>query len=73
MAGAAVALAEVRGVALAELTVADLQTLHPAFADDVVRVWDFAESVEQRDAEGGTSRRAVLAQIAQLRTWLAES
>jgi argininosuccinate lyase len=35
-------------------------------------VWDFEESVERRDVEGGTSRRAVLAQIAHLRTWLAE-
>jgi argininosuccinate lyase len=71
VAGAAVALAEARGVALSELSVADLQTLHPTFEEDVVRVWDFGESVEQRDADGGTSRRAVLAQVAQLRAWLA--
>jgi argininosuccinate lyase len=72
IAGAAVALAEQRGVELAALAVADLQGLHPAFEEDVVHVWDFEQSVERRDAEGGTSRRAVLAQIAQLRTWLAE-
>jgi argininosuccinate lyase len=71
VAGAAVALAEQRSCALAELTAADLKTLHAAFEEDVTRVWDFEESVEQRDAEGGTSRRAVLAQVAQLRTWLA--
>lgn len=72
IAGAAVALAEQRGVELAALTVADLRALHPAFEEDVAQVWDFEQSVERRDAEGGTSRRAVLSQIAQLRTWLAE-
>lgn len=71
IAGAAVAVAEQRAVELAALTVADLQTLHPAFSEDVMRVWDFEQSVEQRDSTGGTSRRAVLAQIEQLRTWLA--
>ncbi|HXF62707.1 MAG TPA: argininosuccinate lyase [Caldilineaceae bacterium] len=71
LAGAAVRLAEQRGVELAELTVDDLKTLHPAFDEDVAHVWDVEQSVEQRDVEGGTSRRAVLAQIAQLRSWLA--
>lgn len=70
VAGAAVALAERRGTDLASLTVADLQLLHPAFTDDVVKVWDFEQSVEQRDSTGGTSRRAVLAQVSQLREWL---
>ena len=72
VAGAAVALAERQGIELAALTVVDLQGLHPAFEQDVTQVWDFEQSVERRDAEGGTSRRAVLAQIAQLREWLAE-
>ena len=71
VAGAAVQLAEQRGVALSSLTLAELRTLHPAFEADVARVWEFEESVERRDAEGGTSRRAVLAQIEQLRAWLA--
>ena len=72
VAGAAVRLAEARGVSLDHLGVADLQALHPAFGDDVRTVWDFDTSVERRDAEGGTSRRAILAQIAQLRVWLAQ-
>lgn len=71
VAGAAVQLAEQRGVALDQLSVADLQGLHPAFGEDVTAVWDFTVSVDRRDAEGGTSRRAVLAQVAQLREWLA--
>lgn len=73
VAGAAVALAEQNGVELAALTLADLQGLHPAFEEDVDQVWDFEQSVERRDADGGTSRRAVLAQIAQLRGWLTEN
>ncbi|MCL4862219.1 MAG: argininosuccinate lyase, partial [Caldilineaceae bacterium] len=71
IAGAAVRMAEVQGISLAELTVEELQKLHTAFDEDVATVWDFEESVERRDVDGGTSRRAVLAQIAQLRTWLA--
>jgi len=70
IAGAAVRLAETRGVNLAELSLDDLRGLHPAFEADVSRVWDFEESVERRDAAGGTSRRSVEAQIAQLRAWL---
>jgi argininosuccinate lyase len=72
LAGAAVRSAEVMGIPLSELTVDDLQKLHPAFAEDVAQVWDFAESVERRDVAGGTSRRAIHAQIEQLRAWLAD-
>jgi argininosuccinate lyase len=72
VAGAAVRLAEQRGVELAALTVEDLAALHPAFDADVVAVWNMEQSVERRDVAGGTSRRAVLAQIAQLRSWLGD-
>lgn len=72
VAGAAVRLAEQRGVPLSGLTVADLQGLHPAFGEDVAEVWSYERSVEQRDAAGGSSRRAVLAQVEALRDWLAE-
>jgi argininosuccinate lyase len=70
IAGAAVRLADERGVTLDALTPADLRTLHPAFDDDVTAVWEMEQSVERRDVSGGTSRRAVLAQVAQLRGWL---
>lgn len=43
--GAAVKMAEDRGCALSDLTVQDLQTIHPLFTDDVVLVggagWHF--------------------------------
>jgi len=70
IAGAAVQMAELQGIPLSELTVEDLQKLHGAFDVDAVTIWNFDQSVERRDVEGGTSRRAVLAQIAQLRSWL---
>ncbi|MBX3049880.1 MAG: argininosuccinate lyase [Caldilineaceae bacterium] len=72
VAGAAVRLAEEQGVSLSALTAADLQTLHPAFGEDVADLWSYERSVEQRDAAGGSSRRAVLAQIEALRSWLRE-
>jgi argininosuccinate lyase len=71
VAGAAVQMAELQGAPLSQLTLEDLQKLHSAFDADVETVWSFEASVERRDVEGGTSRRAVLAQIAQLRAWLA--
>lgn len=70
VAGAAVRLSEQSGVPLTKLTVAQLQSLHPAFGEDVLSVWDYERSVDARDAQGGTSRRAVQAQIADLRHWL---
>jgi len=73
IAGKAVRMAEERGISLPELSLMDLRQLHPAFDHDVDLVWDFEASVEQRDVEGGTSRRAVLAQIQALERWLEES
>jgi argininosuccinate lyase len=72
VAGAAVRMAEDRGCPLSELTLSDLQTLHPAFDDDVHEVWSFEASAERRDAEGGSSRRATQTQIENLRAWLDE-
>jgi argininosuccinate lyase len=70
IAGAAVRMAEVQGIPMAELELDDLLTLHDAFDEDVVAVWDFEASVERRDVVGGTSRGAVLTQIDTLRAWL---
>ncbi len=72
VAGAAVRMAEMQAIPLSELTVADLLSLHHAFEEDVVNVWDFEKSVDTRDAAGGTSRRAVLEQIERLQQWLKE-
>ena len=72
VAGAAVQMAEMQGIPLAELTVDDLLSLHHAFEDDVAAVWDFEQSVERRSTDGGTSRAAVERQISSLRAWLRE-
>lgn len=72
VAGAAVRMAEMQAIPLSELTVEDLLSLHHAFEEDVVNVWDFEKSVDTRDAAGGTSRRAVLEQIERLQQWLKE-
>ena len=71
IAGAAVRLAEETGRPLTALTLSDLKSLHPAFSEDVASVWSFENSVESRDAEGGTSRRAVLQQVDKMNAWLA--
>lgn len=57
--GSAVRMSEERKCQLSELTLADLKTLSPAFEEDVVKVWSMEESVERRNATGGTSKRAV--------------
>ncbi|KAK9693783.1 argininosuccinate lyase [Basidiobolus ranarum] len=41
VAGAAVRLSEERGVPMSQLSVADFQTLHPSFSDDVSSVWNY--------------------------------
>ena len=59
-------MAEDRHCELTDLTLDDLRTLHPAFDTDIALVWDMEQSVERRNAIGGTSRRAVLEQVARL-------
>ena len=70
VAGAAVALAESEGIALTDLSLAALRSLHPAFDEDVTEIWSYERSVELRDVRGGSSRRAVREQITTLRQWL---
>jgi argininosuccinate lyase len=67
--GRAVQMAETRGCALTDLTLADLQSLHVLFTEDVMSVWDFDAAVERRDSIGGTSKRRVLEQAAELAAW----
>ncbi|ORX49423.1 hypothetical protein DM01DRAFT_1376273 [Hesseltinella vesiculosa] len=67
--GAAVKMAEDRNVALSDLSVADLKSLHPSFDDDVASVWSFETSIEDRNTYSGS----VTSQIDQLKTWLSAS
>lgn len=71
VAGRAVQLAEDTGRSLADLSADELRTLHPQFGDDVRKVTsDFTNSVESRDAQGGTSKRAVLEQVEAMEQWI---
>ncbi|KAI9348104.1 argininosuccinate lyase [Obelidium mucronatum] len=71
IAGRAIKLAEDRKAPVSSLTHADFLTLHPAFEADIVDLWDFERSIETRNAAGGTSKSSVLAQIEQMKEWLA--
>jgi argininosuccinate lyase len=41
-----------------------------SFEEDVKKVWDYENSVEQYETAGGTSRKSVQQQIDQLNAWL---
>ena len=71
--GRAVQLAEERGCALTDLSLADLKGLHELFTDDVMKVWDYEASTERKDSTGGTSKRSVLEQCDKLQAWLKEA
>jgi argininosuccinate lyase len=71
--GAAVKMAEDKGVTLADLTVEDLKPLCDAFEHDVSEIWSYEKSAESRDTEGGSSRRSVLEQVAKLRKYLKDT
>ncbi|KAK3817439.1 MAG: argininosuccinate lyase [Benniella sp.] len=68
--GEAVRLAEDRSCSMADLTLDDFKKLHPAFDADVIKVWNFEQSIENRCTPGGTSRATVQAQIESLKAFL---
>ena len=68
--GQVVQAAEQRRLSLSQLSLDDLQAIHPAFTADALDVWNFERSVDQRNAVGGTARAAVQAQIARARTMM---
>ena len=68
--GACVKAAEDKGCGLNELTVADFQAIDARFGEDVRSVFDFNQSAEMRDTEGGASKRSVLEQCAKMRAYL---
>lgn len=72
IAGSVVRKAEVDGVSIADVSLADLQEISPLFDADIAEVFDFERSVERRYAKGGTSRSSVLAQIASIETLVSQ-
>lgn len=70
MTGAAVALAERRGVGLEKLTTAELRGICGRIEPDVSAVLDYEAAVRRRQSPGGTGPASVRAQIDTLRSWL---
>ena len=64
--------AEQRGLPLSDLPDDVFRDASPAFPERIEEVFSWERSVEARDLPGGTSRRAVLAQIDQARARLME-
>jgi argininosuccinate lyase len=62
--GRLVRRAEVRGVPLSKLDLAELRAEHEAFEADVSNVFDWEASTDARDVAGGTSARAIREQLA---------
>ncbi len=71
-AGAAVRLAEETNKPMSELTLAQLQSLHPKFEPDVLEIWNYEASVERKNVPGGTSESAVLRHINDVKAWIAQ-
>jgi argininosuccinate lyase len=69
--GRLVAMAEARGVGLAELTLADMQSVEPGITDDVFDVLTVEASVASRVSYGGTAPGNVAAQAASWKERLA--
>lgn len=67
IAGRVVALAEKQKMPMDRLSFAQLQGVDSRFGEDVLKVFDYEKSVEMKNAPGGTSKSAVLEQIALLK------
>ncbi len=65
--GRAVRLAEARRTPLSRLSLQDLRDLHPAFQENVSRVFDLQAALARRSVEGGTAPEAVRDQLAAAR------
>ncbi|MDX2093246.1 MAG: argininosuccinate lyase [Kofleriaceae bacterium] len=63
VAGHLVRVASGRGVELAQLSLSELQTAHPAFSEDVSTWLDPERAVDRRDLPGGPAKARVLAEI----------
>jgi len=69
--GAAVALAEQKGVCLEELSLDELRSFSALVEPDVFAVLGYEAAVSRRNLAGGTGPQSVARQIATLRAWLA--
>lgn len=65
--GAIVGLAEDRGCALADLSLADMQAIAPGITEDVFSVLSVSASIDSRTSEGGTAVANVRAAVSAAR------
>jgi argininosuccinate lyase len=72
VAGRLVHRALTRGVTLAELTLEELQSEHPAFAPDVQQALDPETALERRNLPGGPAKVQLQAELARFRSSLGE-
>ena len=63
--GACVRLAEEKDISIDTLTLEQLQEIDSRFEEDVMKVWNYEESVERKSSIGGTAKARVLEQIDQ--------
>lgn len=68
--GAAVALAEEKGLTLEELSLEDYRGICDRIGEDVYPILEPEAAVSRRETPGGTGPRSVAAQIAELDGWL---
>ncbi len=61
--GKAVRMAEEKSESLFTLTLADYQSIHPAFGEDLFGALSLEASVNRRNVYGGTAREAVVEQL----------
>ncbi len=61
--GKAVRMAEEKGESLFTLTLADYQSIHPSFGEDLFGALSLESSVNRRNVYGGTARDAVVEQL----------
>ncbi|KAL7466864.1 hypothetical protein ACHAXS_007132 [Conticribra weissflogii] len=61
--GACVRLAEESSVSIDTLTLEQLQNIDSRFEADVMKVWNYEESVERKSSIGGTAKARVLEQV----------
>ncbi len=69
--GGVVALAEKKGRALNELSLAELQSVHKSFSADALEAFSLAKAMERRNLTGAPGTREVRKQLARWRTKLA--
>lgn len=67
IAGACVRKAEELGIRLDALTPEQLHEIDARLEDDVMKVWDYEQSVERKSSLGGTAKSAVMQQIQAIR------